>query len=71
MAETDASPVIAPCRWAWCRQIFDTDYKLVKHVLDEHIAAAIPLKRNDIPLEKRAIHGTSFEGKINRNVLPC
>ncbi|KAH8120715.1 hypothetical protein DFH11DRAFT_1478580, partial [Phellopilus nigrolimitatus] len=55
---------LAVCKWAWCKESFETTDKLVMHVLEEHVWKAKPMKRKDVPLERRAMDGTSFQGKL-------
>lgn len=55
---------LAVCRWAWCKETFGTQDELVEHVLDEHVAKAMPTKKKDLPLERRARNGASFEGPV-------
>ncbi|KAL5534701.1 hypothetical protein ACEPAG_1165 [Sanghuangporus baumii] len=71
MSSSVASPdSIHPCRWDWCRQVFDTSDRLAKHVLDDHVANEIPVKREDIRLELRAFDGTSIgEDSIRTSLL--
>ncbi|KAL5495735.1 hypothetical protein ACEPAI_1199 [Sanghuangporus weigelae] len=71
MSSSVASPdSIHPCRWDWCRQVFDTCDRLARHVLDDHVANEIPVKREDIRLELRAFDGTSIgEDSIRTSLL--
>jgi hypothetical protein len=52
------------CRWDWCNATFETQVKLAKHVLDNHIAPLQPIKRKDLKLELRARDGTSMAGAL-------
>ncbi|KAL5518512.1 hypothetical protein ACEPAH_194 [Sanghuangporus vaninii] len=71
MSSSIASPdSIHPCRWDWCRQVFDTSDRLARHVLDDHVANEMPVKREDIRLELRAFDGTSIgEDSIRTSLL--
>ncbi|KAL5535078.1 hypothetical protein ACEPAF_3171 [Sanghuangporus sanghuang] len=71
MSSSVASPdSIHPCRWDWCRQVFDTSDGLARHVLDDHVANEMPVKREDIRLELRAFDGTSIgEDSIRTSLL--
>jgi hypothetical protein len=50
-------PRIHGCRWAWCRLIFSTNPELVHHVIHEHVQKAVPVKRKDLPILRRAEEG--------------
>lgn len=63
MTSADTIPTMIVCRWAKCRQFFDTDYKLARHVLDQHIGTATPVKRKEIALERRVTNETSSGGE--------
>ena len=53
---------LSACKWGWCRETFESQVKLAKHVLDVHIANAKPIRRDDLKLDIRARDGTSYEG---------
>ena len=50
------------CRWGWCTATFESQVQLAKHVLNEHVAHAKPIKRKEIRMEVRAQDGTSVDG---------
>ena len=66
MASTNpiTTTTLAVCRWGWCKESFSSQDELVEHVLQEHIEKAVPIKKKDLPLEKRAQLGESFEGAL-------
>ena len=45
------------CRWAWCHSTFSNNAGLVHHVIQEHVLRAIPVKRRDICMIRRAEEG--------------
>lgn len=62
LTSTQTSSVLSSlhlCRWEWCRESFDASEKLIEHVIREHVNKAIPVRRRDIPLIRRAEEGTS------------
>ncbi|PPQ77732.1 hypothetical protein CVT25_011167 [Psilocybe cyanescens] len=46
------------CKWAWCRSMYSNNEELTQHVILEHARRAIPVRRRDIPLIRRAEDGT-------------
>lgn len=63
-----------PCRWAWCRRVFDENSMLVSHVVEEHIRTAVPVRRKDIQNLKRIEDGVgetlSLEERIQALIKP-
>lgn len=53
------------CRWAWCRLTFSDNAGLVHHVLHDHLRRAIPVRRRDISMIKRAEEGKGESFKIS------
>lgn len=54
---TQNSLEINACRWSWCRLTFLTNAELIHHVINDHVYTAIPIRRMDIPILKRAEEG--------------
>jgi hypothetical protein len=53
------------CKWAWCRLTFPDNPGLVHHVLHDHVRRAIPVRRRDISMIKRAEEGKGESFKIS------
>jgi hypothetical protein len=53
------------CRWAWCRQTFPDNVGLNEHVVSDHVRRAIPVRRRDISMIKRAEEGKGESFKIS------
>ena len=53
------------CKWAWCRLTFSDNAGLVRHVLNDHVRCAIPVRRRDISMIKRAEEGKGESFKIS------
>lgn len=49
--------VIHGCYWDWCRLIFDTNAELNHHVINDHVKTAVPVKRKDLEMLRRAEEG--------------
>lgn len=45
------------CYWGWCRLNFPTNAELNHHVINEHVRTAIPVKRSDLAMLRRAEEG--------------
>lgn len=45
------------CRWGWCRAVFSTKRELAHHVVVEHARKAVPVRRSEIALLRRAEQG--------------
>lgn len=67
-SQGSSSGSLAVCRWLWCKESFSTHNQLVEHVLNEHVAKAVPIKLKDLPLELRAQDGTNFQGMSCNNL---
>jgi hypothetical protein len=73
----EAPMQIKSCRWSWCRLVFLTDAQLREHVLNEHVQQAVPVRRGDIPLLRRAEEGygdslslPNFSAESQINAVP-
>jgi hypothetical protein len=53
------------CRWAWCRLNFSDNDGLRNHVVFEHVRRAIPVRRKDILMLRRAEEGLGDSLKIS------
>ena len=53
------------CRWAWCRLTFPDNVGLNEHVVHDHVRRAIPVRRRDISMIKRAEEGKGESFKIS------
>ncbi|KAI5120557.1 hypothetical protein M0805_000285 [Coniferiporia weirii] len=60
---------LAVCRWLSCKETFETQDRLVMHVLDEHVAKASPVKRRDVAPKLRTPDGTSSQDSIQTSLL--
>lgn len=63
------STTLSVCQWEWCRSNFASQDALVEHVMQVHIVAAVPIKRKNLPLERRAEEGASMEGACLRPIF--
>ncbi|KAF7301821.1 C2H2-type domain-containing protein [Mycena indigotica] len=50
------SPPVYPCRWKWCRSVYNTTAELVKHV-QNHVQAEQPCRLRDLAEQLRAEEG--------------
>ncbi|RDB22544.1 hypothetical protein Hypma_010019 [Hypsizygus marmoreus] len=57
LSQNQDLPHIHACRWAWCRLAFFSNTELVQHVIHDHVHNAVPVKRKDIPMLRRAEEG--------------
>jgi hypothetical protein len=54
----DSEPVpVYGCRWAWCRLTFSDNDALSRHVVFKHVRRAIPVRRKDLTMLRRAEEG--------------
>ena len=53
------------CKWAWCRLTFPDNTRLIQHVVHDHVRRAIPVRRRDISMIKRAEEGKGESFKIS------
>ena len=53
------------CKWAWCRLTFPDNAGLIQHVVHDHVRRAIPVRRRDISMIKRAEEGKGESFKIS------
>ena len=59
--------VLAVCKWMSCKDTFDTQDKLVEHVLHEHISNAIPEKCQDLGIERKDQDMIGSSGMFSTN----
>lgn len=48
---------LSACRWTWCRRNFISKAELDHHVIHDHIQTAVPVRRKDLAMLKRADEG--------------
>lgn len=62
----DSDPIsVYSCRWAWCRLNFSDNDVLGRHVVLEHVRRAIPVRRKDLPMLRRAEEGLGESLKLS------
>lgn len=56
---SSASPpfVLEECRWAWCRSTFPSHSELERHVIDDHVRVAVPIRLSQLSAVVRAEDG--------------
>uniref|UniRef100_A0A8H8CJV3 C2H2-type domain-containing protein n=1 Tax=Psilocybe cubensis TaxID=181762 RepID=A0A8H8CJV3_PSICU len=54
---SDGSYEIVVCKWGWCRSTFSNGAELAHHVIHQHARCAIPVRRRDLSLIRRAEEG--------------
>ena len=65
VSSQDQSFQLLSCGWAWCRCTFSDNAALVHHVVHDHVFRAIPVRRRDISMIKRAEEGKGESLKIS------
>ncbi|KAF8812244.1 hypothetical protein BYT27DRAFT_7207677 [Phlegmacium glaucopus] len=65
VSSQDQSSQLFSCKWAWCRSTFSNNAGLVHHVVHDHVHRAIPVRRRDIPMIRRAEEGKGESLKIS------
>ena len=65
ISSQDQSVQLFSCKWAWCRSTFSKNAGLVHHVVHDHVHRAIPVRRRDISMIRRAEEGKGESLKIS------